>query len=282
MDIQSLLEQLSNKTALLILMAVLIVFIILLTTLGIVFIVALRKRRPVVKVVMAPMMQQEMATMPEVAPVEDSAPASETDVAPAPVAEPEPEEEEEDDEVSKLITEGHESVRYNRSFTAKISQLSNEAKEWYSALKNELLSYEKVKDRMSWKRETYRIGRIPVARLVVRGKTLCLLLAVEPLGYNNTKYVVEDVSDVANTVDTPTMYRVKSARRLKYAKEMIAGMMKEFKAFKNPLYEDQDFFLPYEGDMSLIQRGLVKRVVTNSTRTYKIEEIDDEDGDGEE
>ena len=276
MDMNALLDQLSNKTLLLILMIVLLVFIVLLTVLGVIFITALRKRRPVVKVVMAPMTESNQIGVPSVA--TDSVATDnvvDAEEVSAPVEENEPEEDDEEDESPLVVTEGHESVRYNRSFVAKLCQLDNETKEWYSSLKNDLLSYEKVKERVSWRRETYRVGRIPVARIAVRGKTLCLFLAVEPLGYNGTKYSVEDVSNVANTVDTPTMYRIKSARRLKYAKEMIAGMMKEFKSYKKPIYEAQDFFVPYEGDVSLMQRGLVKRVVSGTTRSFKIEEMDD-------
>ena len=280
------LNNLSNKTSLLILMVVLLVFIVLLTVLGIVFIIALRKRRPVVKVVMAPIAQQSIAQEAQQAKVEaatvsaDSAEPTTVDaeaaVQPVEEEEPEPEEEDDDDEdAPQIITEGHEQVRYNRSFTAKLCQLSNESKEWYSALKNELLSYERVKDRMSWKRETFRMGRTNIARLVIRGKTLCLLIAVEPISYNGTKYSVEDVSNMAATADTPTLYRIKSARRLKYAKDMLAGMMKELRSYKDPRYQAQDYFLPREGDMTLMQRGLVKRVVSNSTRTFKIEEVDE-------
>ena len=280
---------LTNQQILLTLMIVLIVFVVMLMALAIVFIIALRKRRPVVKVVMAPTMPQETA-----APVqenvsetasEDAAEPAESVVeepavaevlAPVEQLEQEGEEEDEDEESPAYVIEGQERVRYNRSFSAKICQLSKEAKEWYSSIKNELLSYEKVKDRISWKRETFRIGRMSVARLVVRGKTLCLLFAVEPISYNGTKYVVEDVSNIANTADTPTLYRIKSARRMKYAKEMIAGMMKELKSYKDPRYEAKDFFVPYEGDMALIERGLIKRVVTNSTRVFKIEELDED------
>lgn len=278
-----------NKTLLLTLMIVLIVFVVLLAVLGIVFIIALRKRTPVIKVVMAPQTAKdepdedeaaEPVTAPAPAPVaaDTTATAAATvDVPPVakPAPEPEPDDEE-DDEAPTYVTEGQERVSYNRSLTAKIHQLSNESKEWYSELKNELLSYEKVKDRMSWKHETYRIGRMIVAKFVVRGKTLCLLLAVEPAGYDGTKYTVEDVSNVANTADTPTLYRIKSARRLKYAKEMIAGIMKELKSFKSPRYEAQDYFIPYEGDMSLMQKGLVKRVVSGTTKTFKIEEVEKE------
>ena len=258
-----------NNTLIIILLAVLLVLVVLLTVLGIVFIVALRKRRPVVKVVMAPATQPVAKPQPAATKAAGKA----EKVVEEPEVEDDEEEEDDDEESSNFITEGAERVRYNRSFTAKVCQLSNETKEWYSELKNELLSYQGVKDRMSWKRETFRLGRVSIARIVVRGKTLCLMLAVEPISYNGTKFAVEDVSNMANTVDTPSLYRIKNARRLKYAKDMLAGMMKEFKSFKNPQYSAQDFFLPYEGDMALMQRGLVKRVVSNSTRTFKVEEV---------
>ena len=276
-----------NKTLLIVLMVVIIVLIALLIALGTVFIVALRKRAPVVKVVMAPpaaqdddddekeelqhQVGQEQPAANTIA--ADTAVATES-AAPVPPLSVEPDDDDDDEDAATFVTEGQERVRYDRSFNAKICQLKKESKDWYSALKNELLSYERVKERMSWKRETYRVGRMPLARFVVRGKTLCLLLAVEPAGYNGTKYTVEDVSNVASTADTPTLFRIKSERRLKYAKEMIAGIMKELKLFKNPRYEAKDFFLPYEGDMALMQRGLVKRVVTGSTRVFRIEEVD--------
>lgn len=279
-----ILSSIDNKTMLLILMIVLIAFIVLLVSLAIVFIIALRKRAPVIKVVMAPLAATEddddEEETEEAAPVaEEPAPVSEeaAPVAPpAPAIEPEDDDDEDGDD-TVYVTEGQERVRYDRSFTAKICQLKNETKGWYTEIKNELMSYERVRERMSWRRESFRIGRMTFARLIVRGKTLCLLLAVEPAGYAGTKYTVEDVSNVASTADTPCLYRIKSARKLKYAKEMIAGLMKELKIYKDSHYEAQDFFLPYEGDMGLMERGLVKRVVTGSTRVFKIEEVTEED-----
>lgn len=279
-----------NKTLLLTLIIVLVVFIVLLAVLGIVFIIALRKRRPVIKVVMAPqamkdMQEEEPETeapeqdpAPVVPSVEASTPAEvlpPVEQKPAPAPEPEEEDEDDDDEEStQYVTEGSERVRYNRSITAKIHQLSNKSKEWYTELKNELLSYGKVKARISWKHEAFRIGRMTVAKFVVRGKTLCLLVAVEPQSYDGTKFSVRDVSNVASMADTPTMYRIRKERRCKYAKEMIADIMKELKVYKDPKFVAQDYFVPYEGDMALMQRGLVKRIVSGTTKTFKIEEVE--------
>ncbi len=274
-----------GNTLLWALMGVLVVFLVLLVVLGIVFIVALRRRAPVVKVIMAPPREEPtVAFTPAVAAGESAVPAS-----PAPVAEEEPELAPEEDDVAAeseddtvFVTEGQEKVRYDRSFEAKLIQLKDETKEWYTTVKNELLSYKKVRSRISWRRESFQMGRMKVARFVVRGKTLCLLLAVEPSGYAGTKFAVEDVSNVSSSADTPTMYRIKSSRRAKYAVEMIAGIMKELSVTKQPDFVEKDYFMPYEGTMSLIRKGLVKRVVSSTTRTFEIREVDRADVPDEE
>ena len=306
MDTQTTLNLLAmnNKTSLTVLLVVLIVFVVLQAVLGIVFIIALRKRRPVVKVIMAPQTKSEEsegATEATNAAVSKPAPAAtvnptlppvgetgtkeekpatqpaERVVAVAPsstVAEPvadQPAMEEPDIDTvdSKDSSKGQERVRLDRSFMADLCQLSNEAKEWYSNLKNELLSYDKVKDRTDWKCETFSVGRTVVARLIVRSKTLCLLLAVEPAGYTGTKYAVENASGIPNMADTPTLYSIKSALRLRYAKDMIAGFMNEVPTAKNGLYEEKDFYVPYAGDVSLMRRGLIKREVVDSAQSAK-------------
>ena len=263
----------TNTMMLLGLMIALIVFLVLLTVLGTVFIVALRKRAPVIKVVMAPPAAQP-------APVAQGSEQMVMDGVEAPEEEPEPEPEDEDEpepepeeDASSYVTEGKDRVHYDRSFTAKIIQLKDDSKDWYTQVKNELLSYQKVKDRMSWKKETFRLGREAIARFVVRGKTLCLMLAVEPAGFTGTKFTVEDVSAVASTADTPCLYRIKSARRAKYAKELINAVMKELGIKKDPNFEPQEYNVHYEGTMGLMERGLIKRVVTNSTRTFEIREV---------
>ncbi len=295
----SVLLEVSNKSLLLGLMIVLLVLLVLLTALGIVFIVALRKRAPVIKVVMAPpppesdkdddvqdepeeepaeeqLEMEEVAAIPEEPKTEEAQPAPPPAPAPEPESEREEYEDDDDDESSTFVTEGVERVRYDRSFKAKHIQMKDESKEWYSTLKNELLSYQRVKSRLSWRKETFRIGRMPLARFVIRGKTLCLLLAIEPSGLQGTKFTVDDVSAVAATADTPCQYRIKSARRAKYAKELIGIVMKELNMRKIPDYVAQDFFVPYEGTVALMEKGLTKRVVSESTRTFEIREVSGE------
>ncbi len=160
------------------------------------------------------------------------------------------------------------AVRYSKSFTAKLIQSEDETKEFYSRLKNELLSYKKVKARMSWKRESFRIGRTLIARLQYRGKKLCLYLALDPKSYEGTKYYVEDVSAVASNAQVPLMYRIKSERRAKYALDLIADVCAKYGEEKKKTYKQTNYAAeyPYDSTESLVERGLVKEIRYKETQ----------------
>lgn len=176
------------------------------------------------------------------------------------VEEPQPVEEVQPAEPMVIVEESLEGgiLRYDRSFTARLIQSDNEIKDWYTDLKNDLLSYKKVKDRMSWKRESYNFGRQAFARLAYRGDTLCLYLPLDPQTLADSKYKVESVADNATYIDTPCLYRIKNNKRVKYAKELIATTA-ELLGVVRIERESQDYYLPYEGLVELINKGLVKR-----------------------
>lgn len=149
-------------------------------------------------------------------------------------------------------------IKYNKSHTAKLIQSSDICKNYYSVLKNELLSYSGIKCRVSWKYETFYCGRQTYARLSMRGKKLCIFLALNPADYVDTKYIIDDKSEVLAYEKTPLLYRIKNDRRLKYAKELIATVMggrRKSEDFNEVNYVPQ---LPYEEIEPLIERKLVK------------------------
>ncbi len=156
------------------------------------------------------------------------------------------------------------TLRYNKSFTARLIQSDDDLKHWYTEVKNELLSYKKAKARMSWKKEIFRIGRDTVARFGFRGKTLCIFFPLNPIEFEGTKYKLEDVSDNSSFSETPCMFRLKNARRVKYAIELIALIAANLGAPRIER-ESEDFFMPYEGIVELINKGLIKRNVKNAS-----------------
>ncbi len=101
-----------------------------------------------------------------------------------------------------------ETTSLLKSFVAKLSQSRNEVKEYYGTLKNKLMSYKKVKNRISFSYERFNIGRKSLAKLSIRGKTLCLYVALDSEMFNDTKYKVEQVVSKKYS-QTPTMFRIK-------------------------------------------------------------------------
>lgn len=173
--------------------------------------------------------------------------------------------------------------RYNRSFAAKLIQSEDKVKRWYSELKRELLSYKKVTARVSWRHESFRYGRPTAAKFVIRGKTLCLCLALDPAAYAESKYIVSDMSRYSRFAATPLLYRIKNERRCRYAKELIAKLFEGAEAAVPP---EEDFSaIPYEDTQSLVEKGLIRIVsyeeVSVAEGAAEEEYEDDDDFGGE-
>jgi hypothetical protein len=155
-----------------------------------------------------------------------------------------------------------ENVRIVKGFLAKLCQSNPEIKDYYDIIKNELMSFRKVKSKISFKNEVFKHGKDIVAKLVFRGKTLCLYLALDPAKYQNSKYKIEDISGVRSGAIVPTMYRINLPRRAQYAKELIYDLMKKQQAEKMDVYyKEYSKDYPYEDDESLIEKGLIRRNV---------------------
>jgi hypothetical protein len=147
-------------------------------------------------------------------------------------------------------------IRYNKSFTAKLSQTTDETKGYYTAIKNELLSYKHLRSHVSWKYDNIRYGWEAIAKFVVRGKTLCLYLALDPDEYVDTKYKIEKSNDKLYMF-TPLMYRIVNPRRVRYAAELIA-VCAERHGLKKAETPNEDYYLPYEHTRVLIGKNLIR------------------------
>ena len=167
------------------------------------------------------------------------------------------------------------NIRYNKSFTAKLIQSSDEVKGWYATLKNALLSYKKTKSRISWHTDSINCGRIKLAKFAIRGKTLRLYLALNPEDYAETKYKVE-YGEGKRYEAVPCMYRIKNSRRVKYALELIAALAEKYGLILTER-EDEDYYLPYEETAPLLARGLIKQIngAPSAEDAEEIEEVEE-------
>ncbi len=172
---------------------------------------------------------------PVVAPAEEPAPAEESAVVVAPVVEEESEESEDGEAAPGRVI-------IKKTFANKIKFLSDEQKEIYSRIKNELMSY-KCTTRQAKMSETYRKSGI-VARIVVSGKSIRVNLPLDPNDfekYPENRYHQKDYGDKKSYADSPFGMNVKSNRAATKAIELIQGILEEKGAKKSKNYKEQDF-----------------------------------------
>lgn len=209
--------------------------------------------------------QEVVADEPAVEPIVEETPVVEETVA-EPVVEEVPVIEEVPVEETPVVIEqesvadtgkGFDSKAYSRSYMSKLIQADPTTQARYSQIKNELLSYGKMRASVAWTNETFRTGNDTVARIMLRGKTVLLLLALDPQEFATTKYAGEDISDVKRYANTPMRLRVTSDRRLKYALELIALLVSRKEYAKNS-YTPVEYAYEYQTDEQLIESGLIK------------------------
>ncbi|MBD5131861.1 MAG: signal peptidase I [Clostridiales bacterium] len=165
------------------------------------------------------------------------------------------------------VVEECERLSYDMTLSARLSQLDKDDKVRYSTVKNELLSYENVRINEGKRAETYMIGRKTVAKINVSGKTVCLLLALDPEKYADGKFKVAAL----NNPRTPLKFRLSGDERTEYALELIADLMAGEGTIKNENYEPTDFRPEYENIVALMNKGLARRKLTNKTQEFAVE-----------
>ena len=149
-------------------------------------------------------------------------------------------------------------VRYRRSFLSRLIQSQEIIQDYYTGLKNVLLSFEGVKSRVSWNYDSFNRGRKQLAKINIRGKAIMLYLALDPKEFEESKYFFTDVSDKVKFAKVPMRLKIRSDRGFKYGVELIEEMMRRLGIVRQEAYEPQDFHMPYETTQQLINRGLIK------------------------
>ena len=185
--------------------------------------------------------------------------AEETPVVADEVAVTEPEIVEEVAEVPKedLV------MRIDRSFTAKLKQSDDEVKDRYGMIKNALLSYKKFKSTVSWNADRFNCGRATIAKMNIRGKTLCVYFALDPKdpAFKQTIYNQKDMSEQKAYAQTPFMMKIKSDLAAKRAVRLVETLAEQKGVAKKKDFEEVDYKKTYRyaGDRQLELTGLLRK-----------------------
>ena len=151
-------------------------------------------------------------------------------------------------------------IRFRSSFMSRLIQSAENIQDFYSTIKNHILSYKGIKVRSSWNYEAFNKGRNQLVKLNIKGKTLIVNLNLDPKEFNINKYHFIDCSEKPKFAKVPMMMKVRSARSLKYTLELIDEMMRKYEIAQGEL-PTVDYKLPYETTEALAKRGLVKVIL---------------------
>ncbi len=163
--------------------------------------------------------------------------------------------------------------KYVRGFTAKLKQGAHERKEYYTAIKTELLSCKGVKIRDSFPGETFYKGRDTLLKSRIRGKTLCLFFALNVDDYKQTVYHQQYMGEIKAYEATPMMIRIKSEQGLTRALRLVEELVRVHSLEKSatPPSNVRSEYL-YEETADLVQKGLVKTKLV-SVPYYEAQEL---------
>lgn len=154
-------------------------------------------------------------------------------------------------------------TRYRRSFQSRLIQSQGNVQEYYNILKNALLSYKGVKNRISWNYEAFNRGRVHVAKMNAKTKTLYLYLALDPEELQDTKYGIVDVSSKKKYATVPVLMKIKGDRKFKYALELIEKLCGENLELPKLEIPEEDYRVPYQTTEELVQAGIIKKLVAS-------------------
>ena len=192
---------------------------------------------------------EETKEEPEQAPAEEPVSEAEAEVAVA--------------EDTAATAEDEYVTRWDRSFTAKLKQSDDDVKDRYGMIKNALLSYKKVKSSVSWNCDRFNCGRATVAKMNIRGKTLCVYFALDPADpqFKQTIYNQRDMGDQKAYEKTPFMMKIKSDLAAKRAVRLVEAMSDQCGTVKKKDFEEVDYKKTYRyaADRQLELTGLIKK-----------------------
>ena len=156
-------------------------------------------------------------------------------------------------------------------FINKMKFTSDKTKEYYSQIKNLLLSYG-TKNKVARRNEEFRKSGL-IAKISISGKSLRLHLPLDPNDeerFPTSKYHQFSLADKKQYSEVPFTLKIKSDRALKRALELIELVCLEKPLKKKRKYEETDFTkdLQIDGEAIFEKLGLLDEMTDNVNKEY--------------
>ena len=148
------------------------------------------------------------------------------------------------------------------SFVDELFKSSYGTKQFYSEVKNELLSYDGIVSKIKRDYETFYLNNIPVAKLDVVKGVLYAYFALDPTQYKSEEYHHEKVLKNKDFTAVPLKLKVDSIDSLRHAKMFVRIIRKRegIKFVSNFIRVDYvSVYTSKEGALKLFKKAFVKK-----------------------
>jgi len=111
--------------------------------------------------------------------------------------------------------------RDQRTFKERLELSSDTVKARYQDITELLCRIDGVRVIDAKKTETFKKGNVPIAKLMLKGKTLNVYLGLDPKEYTESKYNYLDVSEIKTHENYPMRLKLSSDRQVRWSKELV-------------------------------------------------------------
>jgi len=166
--------------------------------------------------------------------------------------------EDNDDDITDEELEAYmaQSGYYDYSFQAKLIQADSNIQDFYTDVKNLLLSNDGVRSKVMWEYDLFTYKGKPIARLNIEGKTLQVYLGLDPEEYDGSSYKVKIIKDPAYS-GTKVLAEISSMSDEDQMYDLIGDLAEAHNIMPGEDRYD-DYHFQYESLDELIARGLIK------------------------
>ena len=132
-----------------------------------------------------------------------------------------------DDDVVIGDADDYREVIKRIPFSEKMLSMDAKVQAYYNELYNKFISLRKINPRVSSKCASFRLGRVLVAKITVRGKTMKMHLALDVAKYDENIFFQKDLGEVKAYAEVPFTVKVRSDRGLKNALKLVDALAED-------------------------------------------------------
>ncbi len=147
--------------------------------------------------------------------------------------------------------------KYRRSFTSRLIQGGESLQGLYTSIKNYLLKHKGVRSRISWGSETFYYKRNVIAKLSIKGKSICAYLALNEQEISTLN--IDEKVDTVKYQAVPAKIKITGNIKLKRAFKVIDVIMARLGVSVGEEIK-QIYFYKYQTDAQLLEKKLIKPV----------------------